>query len=348
MNKVINTADADKLQDMIEQAGRIVLTCHVSPDGDAVGSTLGLWHLLRSLGKDVYVVAPDQPPRSLAFLPGFNSICIYTRHEDYCKRLVSQADLIICCDFNKLSRQDLLAPVVEAAKGRKVLIDHHLDPDDFCDLTFSFPDMSSTCELVFRLIAAMGMYVDMSLDSATCILTGMITDTRNFTVNCKSPDIYEILSRLLTKGCDKTSIVKEALDTFTYTSVRLKAYAMYEKLEILERNHVAIVTLDKDELKRFCYERGDTEGLVNEPLSIRGVVASFYLREDDDKIKVSARSVGEYPVNKICEDLYKGGGHLQASGGEFYGTLDECRRLLVDHICEYDKYLPSKLEKIGS
>lgn len=347
MNKMLNHPEIDRFADLIDSSTRIILTCHVRPDGDAIGSTLGLMHILRALGKDAYVVIPDQAPRSLAFLPGFNSLCVFTRHEDYCKRLIDSSELIICCDFNKLSRQDRLGPVIGEAKCHKVLIDHHLDPDNFCDITFSYPDMSSTCELVFRIIAAMGLYSEMSLQAATCILTGIITDTRNFSVNCKNPDIYEVLMRLLEKGCDKTKIVKEALETHSLSSVKLHAYAISNKMELLERHHLAVVTLDKDELKRYNYERGDTEGLVNEPLSIRGVVASFFLREDDDCIKVSARSIDNYPVSKVCEDLYGGGGHLQAAGGEYIGTLEDCKRILLSQIHNYDKYLPSHVDKIS-
>lgn len=347
MNKILNNIDVDKFAALVEHSGSLVLTCHVRPDGDAVGSSLGLMHVLRALGKDAYVVLPDQAPRSLAFLPGFNSMCVFTRHEDYCKRLIDKSDLIICCDFNKPSRQDRLAPIVTSAPAKKVMIDHHQDPDHFCDITFSYPDMSSTCELAFRILAAMGLYVDMNLQAATCLLTGMITDTRNFSVNCKNPDIYEILMKLLEKGCDKTMIVKEALETQSLSSVKLQAYAISDKMEIFDRHHVAVVTLDKDELKRFGYERGDTEGLVNQPLTIRGVAASYFLREDDDCIKVSARSIGNYPVSKVCEDLFSGGGHLQAAGGEFHGSIEECRRILVNALGNYDSYLPPRIDKIG-
>lgn len=351
MNKLVKQDDIERFRDLIEKSGRIVLTCHVRPDGDAIGSTLGLMHLFRTLGKDAHVVIPDNIPKTLQFLPGVRDISVFSRHEEYCRRLISECELLVCCDFNKPSRQDRLGPVTTGATGcRKVLIDHHQDPDHFCELTFSYPDMSSTCELAFRIIAGMGMYVDMNLESATCLLTGLITDTRNFSVNCKNPDIYEVLMRLLDKGPDKQRIVKEALETQSLASVKLQAYALSEKMEIFEEHRAAIVTLDKEELSRFGYEKGDTEGLVNEPLKIRGIVSSFFLREDEDCIKVSSRSVGDYPVSKVCEDLFGGGGHLQAAGAEYHGTLSECRRILVESLPEYDGYLPSRtsqLEKIG-
>lgn len=346
MEKLLNSGMTDKFRRWIDESERIVITCHVRPDGDAIGSSLGMMHLLQSLGKKATVVVPDMPPRSLSFLPGFKDICVFTRHEEYSRRLVKEADLIICSDFNKLSRQDMMAELTESAQCRKVMVDHHQFPDNFCDLTFSYPDMSSASELMFRIIAMMGLYLEMNLDSATCICTGIITDTRNFSVNCKNPDIYEVLMRLLEKGVDKSRIVKEALLTQSLSSLKLQSYAISEKMEIFEKWHCAVTVLTSEELRRFKYERGDTEGLVNQPLNVRGVYFSFFLREDDDCVKVSARSIEDFPVSKICEDLYGGGGHLMAAGAEFHGNPEECRRILVEAIPQYLKYLPAHPAKV--
>lgn len=346
MNKMLESSMTEKFRKWIDASGNIVLTCHVRPDGDAVGSTLGMMHLLHSLGKRAVVVVPDMPPRTLNFLPGIKSIVVFTKHEEYSRRLIDEADLIICCDFNKPSRQDNMAPLTRNATARKVLVDHHQDPDDFCDLSFSYPDMSSTCELMFRIIAGMGLYAEMDLDSATCLCTGLITDTRNFSVNCKTPDIYEVLMKMLDKGVDKTKIVKETLMTQSLSSMRLQTYAIAEKMEILNDLHGAVTTLDASELKRFNYERGDTEGLVNMPLNVRGIVFSFFLREDDDCIKISARSVENFPVSAVCEDLFGGGGHIMAAGAEFHGTLEDCRRILLESLPKYRHLLPNKLDKI--
>ncbi len=346
MHKIIDRASAEQFRRWIEESEQIVLTCHVRPDGDAVGSTLGMCHLLQRLGKRATVIVPDQPPRSLTFLPGFKGISIFPRHDDYCRRMVSEADLIICCDFNAPSRQDAFGPVVDAAQCRKVLVDHHQEPSDFCDLMFSFPEMSSTCELMFRIIAAMGLYPEMGSDCATCLCTGIVTDTRNFSVNCSDPEIYEVLMRLLEKGVDKNRIVREALLARSLSSLRLQAYALSEKLEIIEPVRAAVITIDSDELKRFNYERGDTEGLVNEPLNVRGIISSYFLRQDADCIKVSARSVENFPVSEVCKRLFGGGGHRQAAGAEFHGTLEECRRMLLEALPGFKCYLPSRLEKI--
>ena len=342
MDKLIDSEKAKELRHIIEESERIILTCHVRPDGDAIGSTLGLWHLMHRLGKEATVIVPDKAPFNLSFLPGFKEIGVYSCHPDYCQKTVSEADLIICCDFNTPSRQDALAPLIQGAHCRKVLIDHHQEPENFADLMISYPDMSSTCELVFRLIAAMGFYGEVNLDCATCLLTGIITDTRNFTVNCKHPDLYEILMRLLEKGVNKERIVREALNTRSFWSLKLEAYALSEKLEIFQQHKAAVITLSKEELSKFHYERGDSEGLVNRPLEIKGMVYSVFMREDPDCIKVSARSCDEFPVSEICKDLYGGGGHIQAAGGEYYGSLEDCRKLLLDNMNKYDKYLRKK------
>lgn len=342
MDKLIEGNQAKELLNLIKESQRVVLTCHVRPDGDAIGSTLGLWHLLKALGKDPTVIVPDKAPANLSFLPGFKEIAIYTSHKEFCEISVANSDLIICCDFNTASRQDALAPLIQGATCKKVMIDHHTEPDSFADLIFSFPKMSSACEVAFRVIAAMGLYDKMDKDCATCILTGIITDTRNFTVNINYPDLYDILMRLLEKGVDKDKIVKEALNTRSLNSLKLEAYAISQKMEIFPEHKCALIVLDQNELKKYSYEKGDTEGLVNRPLEVRGMVYSIFMREDPDCVKVSARSCDNFPVSEICKTLYGGGGHIQAAGAEFYGNLKDCRQLFLDHISDFDRWLVKK------
>lgn len=343
MEKLIDPIKAKELHGLIERNNQIVLTCHVRPDGDAVGSTLALWNLLKKCGKHPVVIVPDKPPVSLSFLPGFREIGIYTSHKEYCEKTIEEAELLICCDFNVLSRLDSIAPIVEASKAVKVLVDHHTEPGNFADLTISYPKMSSTCELVFRLIAAMGLYCDVDTDCATCLLTGIITDTRNFTVNVRNNDLYEILMRLLEKDVDKERILKEAIISRSLNSLRLEAFALSEKLEVFNEHKASLITLSAEELKRFDYERGDTEGLVNRPLEVRGMVYSIFMREDSDCIKISARSNDGFPVSEICKTLYGGGGHIQAAGAEFHGSLKECREIFVSNMSDFDKYMNPKL-----
>lgn len=344
MERLIDINQAKAMLQMVEASENIVLTCHVRPDGDAIGSTLALWHLFRTLGKSPSVIVPDRPPVSLSFLPGFKEIGIYSNHKEFCEKTFETADLIICCDFNVPSRQDQMAPILESARCKKILIDHHTEPGHFTDLEISYPNMSSTCELVFRLIAGMELYEKVDTDCATCLLTGIVTDTRNFSVNIHNTDIYDILMRLLAKDVDKNKIVKESLNTRSLNSLKLESFALSEKLEFFPEHKCSLITLSYDELKKFGYERGDTEGLVNRPLEVRGMIYSVFMREDSDCIKVSMRSCNNFPVSEICKQLYGGGGHIQAAGAEYHGSLKDCRDILIRNMSKFDKYLKDSIQ----
>lgn len=329
IKRVINEEQTKKLKQLIADAKNIVITCHMSPDGDAVGSSLGLMHVLRTMGKYTSVVTPDMVPVSLNFLPGVKSIVVYTRQELLAKQLVKEADLIICLDFNALYRIDRLAPVIGQAKATKVMIDHHLDPENFTDLCISYPHMSSTCELLYNAIVLTGMKRFLNYNSATCIYTGMMTDTGNFTYNSNNSDLYIIIAELLKYGIDKDYIYNTAMNTFSADRLRLMGYAMSEKMEVFPEVGGAIIELSREELHRFNYQKGDTESLVNKPLSIPGIYWSIFLREDADYIKVSARSIGDFAVNGYCEQYFSGGGHKNAAGGEFIGTIEDARKQVL-------------------
>lgn len=346
MKNLLNSDSVHEFKRLLARHDKIVLTCHMRPDGDAVGSTLGLCHLLKEMGKEAHVVVPDRVPRSLTFLPGVKEIAVFTQYDPYCTRLINEAGLIVMCDFNTASRQGELASVVSGASCDKVLIDHHREPDLACNVSFSYPEMSSTCELVFRLIAACGYFGYVNRNAATCILTGIITDTQNFTVNCNNPEIYEIMMRLLELDVDKKHIIDEALKSTSVDALRLNSFALLERMLIFEKSRCALIVLSKDDLANFHYQKGDTEGLVNMPLGIRGIVYSVFMREDSDCIKVSTRSKFDFPVCDICKDLFNGGGHLMAAGGEFYGPLQDCKDLFLKNMSKYDRHLPQKLDKI--
>lgn len=329
IKRVINEEQTKKLKQLIADAKNIVITCHMSPDGDAVGASLGLMHVLRTMGKYTSVVTPDMVPVSLNFLPGVKSIVVYTRQELLAKQLVKEADLIICLDFNALYRIDRFAPVIGQAKATKVMIDHHLDPENFTDLCISYPHMSSTCELLYNAIVLTGMKRFLNYNSATCIYTGMMTDTGNFTYNSNNSDLYIIIAELLKYGIDKDYIYNTAMNTFSADRLRLMGYAMSEKMEVFPEVGGAIIELTREELYSFNYQKGDTESLVNKPLSIPGIYWSIFLREDADYIKVSARSTGDFAVNGYCEQYFSGGGHKNAAGGEFIGTIEDARKQVL-------------------
>lgn len=330
LRRTINDVQVRELRRMLNVAQNIVITCHVSPDGDAVGSSLCLLHLLHRMGKEAHVVTPDMIPSSLTFLPGLKDVVVFTRQELMAKHFMENADLIVCLDFNALYRVDRLSTLLKEAKAKKVLIDHHLDPEDFADLTISYPKMSSTCELLFRLIYATGLMKFMSKWSATCLYTGMMTDTGNFTYNSNDPDLYLMIAELLRFGIDKDNIYNMAMNTFSVDRLRLMGYALSEKMELFPEVGGALIELTHEELVKFHYQRGDTESLVNRPLAIPGIYWSIFLRDDVEYIKVSARSTGDFAVNGYCEQYFSGGGHKNAAGGEFRGSMEDARSLVYD------------------
>ena len=213
INKLIDDESVLLCKKMIEQHDNIVIICHMSPDGDAIGSSLGLYHFLDRLGKNATVVVPDLFPQNLQFLKGSREIVVYTRYPEFAESLIEKADLIFCLDFNALHRIDRLQKALSISQAKKILIDHHLSPEAFCDLTISYPKIASTCELLFRLICSMGMLNVLNTSAAECIYTGMMTDTGNFTYNSNSPEMYIIVSELLKKGVDKDRIYSLVCNT---------------------------------------------------------------------------------------------------------------------------------------
>lgn len=325
LTKVFDEKEVHKLQTYIAKGENFVIVTHMSPDGDAIGSALGLYHYLSVLGNSVRIIVPNAFPAFLRWMPGVKDILIYENQpeEAYAERLISEADVIFCLDFNELKRIGKLAPFVEVAEGRKVMIDHHLNPGDFAKLVISCPEMSSTCEMVFRLICALKGFDDISKDGAICIYTGMMTDTGGFTYHSNDPAIYLIIQELLKKGIDKDLIYRKVYQVYSESRLRLMGYTMYEKMKIYPDKKTALITLTLEELNRFSYIQGDSEGFVNMPLSIEGVDFVVFMREDPDYIKISLRSVGEFPCNLFAASYFNGGGHLNASGGEFYGQLTD-------------------------
>ncbi len=334
ISSIIDDRVIERLRALINGVQRIAITCHKSPDGDALGSTLALCHVLRRLGKDATVVTPDMAPKALEFIPGVRDLVVFTKHEVRARRILTEAQAIFCLDFNSLHRIDRLGEIIEPLSTTRVLIDHHLDPEDAFDLSISFPEASSTCELVFRVLMQMGLLRMMDRQAASCLYVGLLTDTGGFAYSCDNPEFYEIISSILRRRIDRVNLYNKAMNTFSADSLRLQGYAISEKMQLFPDQGAALIVLDKSDLDRFNYNRGDTETLVNKPLAIPGIYWSVFLREDADRIKVSCRSQGDFSVSDICSRYFNGGGHENAAGGEFYGTIDEAvqafRQVLAD------------------
>lgn len=330
---------ATEILDMIKEAEEIVITCHVSPDGDALGSSLGLWHVLRTMGKSATVVTPDCAPKILQFLPGIREIVTGTRQPDQARTRILNADLIFCLDFNDTKRVDKLQPVLDSAEARKIIVDHHLDPVIDGDVIISRPEVSSTSALIYILLWQMKLTRYLRRKGAECIYTGMMTDTGNFSYNSNDPDLYLIISDLVKKGIDKDKLYTQVFNTNSESRLRICGYGQY-KMNLFPDHKAALITLSADELKEFDYNKGDTESLVNVPLSIPGIEYSIFMREDaPDYVKISTRSKGDFPVNLLCERHFNGGGHLNAAGGEFNGSLINAVSHLLKIMPDFDKFI---------
>lgn len=323
ISPIIDEMTIERLRTLINGVSRIVITCHKSPDGDALGSSLALCHVLRRLGKSAVVVTPDMAPKSLEFIPGVRELIVFTKHEQRARNVLNDAQLVFCLDYNSLKRVDRLAELIEPLNVKRVLIDHHLDPDDAFDVMISFPEASSTCELVFRVLMQMGLLRFMDRQAASCLYVGLLTDTGAFAYSCENPEFYEILASVMRRRFDRISLYNKAVNTFSADSLRLQGYAINEKMQLFPEHGAALIVLDKEELERYHYSRGDTETLVNKPLAIPEVYWSVFMREDADRIKISCRSQGDFSVSDICARYFCGGGHQNAAGGEFAGTLEE-------------------------
>ena len=331
-----------RLSQLISDAETILITCHKSPDGDAIGSSLGLADYLRHLGKEPVVIVPDQYPDFLMWLPNTEKIIRYDKQRDKADLLFKIADLVFCLDYNAPSRVDEMEEALVSSPATRVLIDHHLNPDVPADLIISEPEASSTCELVFRLVWQMGAFPNLTRQFAVPIYCGMMTDTGGFTYNSSRPEIFFIISELLTKRIDKDKIYRNVYHNYSESRIRLMGYVMYEKLVYMPEYNAAYYTLTKDELKRFRFIKGDAEGLVNIPQQIKGLRLSISLREDTEKdrvVWVSLRSVDNFPCNLMAEEFFNGGGHLNASGGRLNCSMDEAVRIVKDAIIAYENKL---------
>lgn len=325
LSQKISHTEISEVKQLFENCRNVVITTHVSSDGDAIGSSLGLYEYLKKKGKQVTVIVPNYYPDFLKWMNDADKIIQYDRHRAAAKTYISCADLLVCLDLNEPSRMEDLAVPFMASRAKKLLIDHHLHPQRFCDVVLSYPNASSTSELVFRVIDSIGGTGQLNKSAAEDIYAGMCTDTGKFAYNSNDPDIYIILSELLRKGIDKDKINRLIYNNYTEARFRLLGYILSEKLKVFADKHATLFTLTREELGQFNYLKGDTEGVVNLPLEIKGTKLSIYMREDTEKprIFVSIRSVDDFPANKMAADFFNGGGHLNAAGGQLYCSMEE-------------------------
>jgi phosphoesterase RecJ-like protein len=341
LENIMTEGECSTLRSLLSQSETIVLCCHQNADGDAVGAVLGMGELLRMLGKEPLMVVPDQYPDYLQWLPNTEKIVRYDKRRDYVDMVLKIADLVICLDFNTLARTDQMQDALQASPAKKLLIDHHPDPDIDAVVKVSRPQASSTCELVFRVVWQLGLFDQLGKHFAIPVYCGMMTDTGGFTYNSSNSDIYYIISQLLTKRIDKDKIYRNVFHNYSEHRLRMVGHVLCNCLVVDAERHAAYYTLSREDQKRFHFIKGDGEGLVNMPLQIKGLKLSISLREDTDKqmIWVSLRSVDDFPCNEMAARFFNGGGHLNASGGRLACTLPEAVGIVQQALAAFEDRL---------
>jgi phosphoesterase RecJ-like protein len=323
MMKLFSDTKITELLDLLNASKRIAIVTHVNPDGDAIGSVTGWNAFLKERGYNPVIIVPNHFPDFLKWINGTENIYVYFNQKDTCERLLKNADLLFCLDFNKLSRLDNLGEFIMTLDIKKTLIDHHIgvEEKDFT-LVFSRTPVSSTSEIVYRIIWQITKEKRVSPQIAEALYTGIMTDTGAFTHSCSS-ELFRIVAGLMECGIDREKIHSSVYNSFSVNRMRLMGYCI-AKMEVLPEYHTAYITLTKEEMDKFEFEPGDTEGFVNIPLSIKGVVLSvFFTESKDNYIKLSLRSTGNFSVDNMARKHFNGGGHKNASGGKSFASLDE-------------------------
>lgn len=310
------------LRELLASPKRFALLTHYNPDGDALGSSLGLMHVLRAAGHQATVVLPNAAPSFLHWMPGYTEARIHDPKRPDALAVIKESDAVICLDFN---RRDRVGGLEEAlrTKDAAVLIDHHQGPEDFASVAISDPSACATSQMVHDIISGLGWDELVSADAATCLYTGIVTDSGSFRFGSTTPHTMRVAAELMERGVPITKVHESILDDNRVERLRLQGFMLSERLTVLPELRTAIITLSRADLDRFNYQPGDTEGFVNLGLSIRGVRLSAFFMERPDLIKVSLRSEGDLPVDGIVREHFNGGGHRNAAGGQSKESLND-------------------------
>ncbi len=317
------------LREQLEKPQNIIITTHHKPDGDALGSSLALYHYFLRKGHMATVISPTDYPDFLLWMPGEKDVVNFEAEPHKSATLIAESTLIICLDFNKLYRINELGNIIDAAKAPKVLIDHHPEPDNFADYLLHRTSACSTCELVYDFILLMDDESYINSEIATCLYTGILTDTDRFRVPTTSPHVHRITARLLEFGVDMTNVYQQIYETYPEYKLRFFGFCMSERMEIIPELHTGIIAIEAADLRRFGIKTGDTEGLVNFPLQLKEVQLAAIIIERPDQVKLSFRSKGNVDVNALARDHFEGGGHKNASGGKSVLTVAETKQNLI-------------------
>jgi phosphoesterase RecJ-like protein len=311
-----------EISKLFSTSENILIISHINPDGDSVGAQLALYHYFKSRKKTVSLMAPNNLQEFLKWMDGSDEINIFIKDRKKGRMLIDKADLIVMVDFNQPGRLGEAEDYVVASSAKRIIIDHHLDPLDFADIIISDPSKCSTSELVHEIICAINGGPFMNKSYAEALYVGIITDTGNFEHGAYSSRTFRIVADLLDTGIVKENIINLIYNNFSSDRIRLQGFALNQRMVVLPEFKSAYIFLSKNDLKEYNHVKGDTEGFVNMPLSIKGIYFSALFIEKDNFIKLSFRSKGQFPSNEFASLYFSGGGHRNASGGEYFDTLD--------------------------
>jgi phosphoesterase RecJ-like protein len=326
---------------LFSESKKIVILSHRSPDGDSVGSSYGLYHFLNQFGHQVQVITPDPTPPFLHWMPDFDKILNYEKQKEPSMDAITSAEVIFCLDFNTPSRMGNMEFAFERKRSDAYIIniDHHQQPDDFANFQLSDTSASSTAQLIYDFIIKTRGKECLNDSIAQCLYTGILTDTGSFRFSSTSPHTHRVVADLLETGIDVNVIYQKIYDNYSQDRIKLLGYALKDKLKLYPEYHTAIIDLSENELNSFHFQKGDTEGIVNFPLSIGWVKMSILLTQKDGIVKMSFRSKGNFSVNELAKTHFSGGGHENASGGMSKLTMEETIKKLESIIPEFKKKL---------
>jgi phosphoesterase RecJ-like protein len=316
---------AARFKKLLSKVKNAVIVTHWSPDGDAMGSSLALYHYLKKTGINAAVIVPNEYPDFLHWMPGNKNVVVFQENEKKALSLIKKADVIFTLDFNSFKRLEKLGEILAENKTTKVLIDHHQQPEDYAEYVFHDVNACSTCELIYDLIVLLGNKKLIDSKIAACLYVGLMTDTGSFRFSSVNSKTHLILADLLKTGIQPSEIHSAVYDTYSEQRMKLLGYALSEKMKILPGLPVAYISLTDEELKRFNYKKGDAEGLVNYPFQIKGIKVSVFFNEAQPEgyVKISFRSKGKIDMNKFARAYFNGGGHINAAGGRSHESLEK-------------------------
>lgn len=325
----------DQLKVKLQGSKKIVITTHVSPDGDAIGSSLGLYHYLKKLGREVVVVVPNAFPDFLSWLEGAGEIWRYDKEKEQCDSLIAEAEMLFCLDYNETHRTAKVKDAIDAATGYKVLIDHHIGEPSWPDLNLSVVGASSTCELVFDVVLALengDPFFFLDIKTAYCLYTGMLTDTGNFQFSATTAKVHDIVSALIHAGVEADVVNNHINNSYTFNRLKFFGYCMSQKMKYIAENKLAYTIITTKEMHEYDIQTGGTEGLVNEPMKVSEVEVSVLFKEDVGKVKISFRSKGDKDVSAFARKFFDGGGHKNAAGGISFLSLKETEQKFLANL----------------